>query len=462
MKQNLTTDEDYLKREMDSNETSISKYSSELLKHYGGIEFSEDEIDKQNVQINSSKGEDNIGNGIKSENRNTENKHHDQSLVDSPDEMSQLENARIKIGRAENSNREIFWEYGHKGLANRHLLISGKSGQGKTYFMQCLLLEKSKLGIPSIVIDYTEGFLPNQLEPEFVEFLGDKLKQRIVYSEKLPIDPFQKNERDIGGIQLPESGTDVAERIKSVFASVYKTLGIQQLNAIYEATLQGLNLYDNKMNLIRLKELLEEDGSSYAKTALSQIRPLIDRNPFSNENSINWNDVVSSQGEVFIIQLTGFPRDVQLIITEFLLWDLWNYSVQNGNKNKPMPVVMDEAQNLDHTEKSPSARILTEGRKFGWSAWYATQFLKSQLDSDELARLQNSSQKIFFSPPEQELSNIAASLSNDSKERKYWESKLGSLKKGQCIVHAPILLENVELSNNQVTVVDIISLSERK
>ncbi|MEM5016870.1 DNA phosphorothioation-dependent restriction protein DptH [Metabacillus indicus] len=372
-----------------------------------------------------------------------------------------LEELRIKIGVAENSNREIFWEYGNKGLANRHLLISGKSGQGKTYFMQCLLLEKSKLGIPSIVIDYTEGFLPNQLEPEFVEFLGDKLKQKIVFSDKLPINPFLKNVRDIGGIQLPESNTDVAERIKSVFAAVYKSLGIQQQNAIYEAVLNGLERHEDQMSLLWLKEMLEEDGSSYAKTALSQIRPLIDRNPFSNNNFFDWKEVVESNGEVYIIQLTGFPRDVQLIITEFILWDLWNYSVRFGNKNKPMPVIMDEAQNLDHTEKSPSARILTEGRKFGWSAWYATQFLKSQLDTDELARLQNSSQKVYFSPPEQELSNIAASLTKDSQEKKYWESKLGSLRKGQCIVHGPIEKENGELSNPTVTIVNIIPLSER-
>ncbi|WP_102345887.1 DNA phosphorothioation-dependent restriction protein DptH [Bacillus sp. Marseille-P3661] len=372
-----------------------------------------------------------------------------------------LEKIRIRLGRAENSNREIFWEYGNKGLANRHLLISGKSGQGKTYFMQCLLLEKSKLGIPSIVIDYTEGFLPNQLEPEFVQYLGDKLKHKIVYSEKLPINPFQKNARDIGGINLPESNTDVAERIKSVFAAVYKSLGIQQQNAIYEAVFKGLELYDDQMNLIKLKELLEEDGSNYAKTALSQIRPLIDRNPFSENQSIKWNDIVDSNGEIHIIQLTGFPRDVQLMITEFILWDLWNYSVQNGNKNKPMPVIMDEAQNLDHTEKSPSARILQEGRKFGWSAWYATQFLKAQLDSDELARLQMASQKVYFSPPEQELSNIAASLAKDNQEKKLWENKLASLRKGQCIVHGPIKNENGELSQPTVLVVDIIPLSER-
>ncbi|WP_077622435.1 DNA phosphorothioation-dependent restriction protein DptH [Sediminibacillus massiliensis] len=388
---------------------------------------------------------------------NENNKNEEVEVIHKP----ALEDTRILLGKAENSNRELYWEYGNKGLANRHLLISGKSGQGKTYFMQCLLLEKAKLGIPSIVIDYTEGFLPNQLEPEFVEFLGDKVKQKIVYSEKFPVNPFAKNVRDIGGIELPESDTDVAERIKSVFSSVYSTLGIQQQNAIYDATLKGLELYNEEMNLEKLKELLEEEGSNYSKTALSQIRPFIDRNPFSHTDTINWKDIIESNGEVFIIQLTGFPRDVQLIITEFILWDLWNYSVRFGNKNNPMPVIMDEAQNLDHTEKSPSARILTEGRKFGWSAWYATQFLKSQLSADELARLQNSSQKIYFSPPEQELSNIASSLSKDNQERRQWENRLAGLKKGQCIVHGPILKPNGELSNPTITVVDITALSER-
>lgn len=44
--------------------------------------------------------------------------------------------------------------------------------------------------------------------------------------------------------------------------------------------------------------------------------------------------------------------------------------------------------------------------------------LKSQLATDELARLQNASQKVYFAPPEQEISTIATSLSNDSSEKK--------------------------------------------
>ncbi|MEX3623302.1 DNA phosphorothioation-dependent restriction protein DptH [Viridibacillus arvi] len=372
-----------------------------------------------------------------------------------------LEGIRLKIGTAENSTKEIFWEYGHKELANRHLLISGKSGQGKTYFMQCLLLEKAKRNISSIVIDYTEGFLPNQLEDEFVSALGDNLVQQIVYNDKLPINPFTKNVREIGGIKLPESNTDVAERIKSVFGAVYGSLGIQQLNSIYEAVIKGLERYETKMNLNYLKLLLEEDGSNTAKTALSQIRPLIDRNPFNEGDSVNWKKIMDGDGVVFVIQLTGFPRDVQLVITEFILWDLWNFSVVSGNKENPMPVIMDEAQNLDHTEKSPSARILTEGRKFGWSAWYATQFLKSQLDSSELSRLQNASQKIYFAPPDQEISNIAASLASEPNEKKYWESKLNSLKKGQCIVQGQNLTADGHLSPQGATIVNISPLDTR-
>lgn len=381
--------------------------------------------------------------------------------TDQNDSVADLTNMRVKIGKAQNSNRDIYWEFGHPQLANRHLLISGGSGQGKTYFMQCLLLEQSKLGLSNIVIDYTEGFLPNQLESEFVEFLGSKLKQLLVIRDKLPLNPFRKSVRDIGGYELPESNTDVAERVKSVFASVYKNLGIQQQNAIYEAVLEGLETYGDAMNFEKLRSLLESAGAGPAKTALSTIRPLIDRDVFDFDTKMEWDEILNKNGEIYVIQLTSFNRDVQLIITEFILWDLWNYSVQNGSKERPMPVLMDEAQNLDFGRNSPSGRILTEGRKFGWSAWYATQFLKSQLDADELSRLQNAAEKIYFKPPEQELSNIAAALTKDVAERKDWEYRLANLKKGQCIVHSPILKDNGELTESTPVIVDISPLSER-
>lgn len=376
-------------------------------------------------------------------------------------EAKSLSDVRILLGTVEHSEKEIFWEYGHNELANRHLLISGKSGQGKTYFMQCLLLEKSKQEISSLIVDYTEGFLPNQLEAEFVDALGDRFKQRVVYTEKLPINPFTRNTRFIGSIEIPETNIDIAERIKSVFAAVYPTLGIQQLSMIYDRILVGLERYEVHMSLNHLKDLLEEEGSSTALKALSQLRPLIDRNPFTNSSSINWKDHIESKGDVFVIQLTGFPRDVQLIITEFLLWDLWNYSIREGNKNMPMPVILDEAQNLDHKDESPSARVLTEGRKFGWSAWFATQFLKAQMGSDELARLQNATQKIYFAQSDEDVSYIANTLVNEDGDKKYWENKLLNLRKGQCIVQGPQLDSKGNLSKPRNVVVNITPLTKR-
>ncbi|WP_243735211.1 DNA phosphorothioation-dependent restriction protein DptH [Paenibacillus turpanensis] len=372
-----------------------------------------------------------------------------------------LEKVRLLIGKAENSDRQIFWEYGHTDLANRHLLISGKSGQGKTYLIQCLLIELSKKGISSLIVDYTEGFLPNQLEADFVEHLGSKLTQRVVFNEKFPINPFRKNIRNIGGITLPEGNTDVAERVKSIFSSVYNSLGIQQLNAIYDAILRGLEQQGDQFSLHHLRQELENDGSSYAKTALSQIRPFIDRDPFADDAPINWGDIIDGNGEIYIIQLTGYQRDVQLVLTEFVLWDLWNYSLRNGHKTKPISLVLDEAQNLDHSENSPSTKILTEGRKFGWSGWFATQFLKAQLGNDELARLQNSSQKLYFAQPEQETPYVAGNLSSDQSDKKKMEQKLSNLKKGQCIFNGPILKEDGTLSSPLVTVVNITPIRER-
>ncbi len=57
----------------------------------------------------------------------------------------------------------------------------------------------------------------------------------------------------------------------------------------------------------------------------------------------NWGEILKEAGLVYIIQLTQYPRDVQLLITEFICAGLMNYSVEYGEKDFPIPVVMDEA-----------------------------------------------------------------------------------------------------------------------
>ncbi|TWT28398.1 ATP-binding protein [Planomicrobium sp. CPCC 101110] len=386
-----------------------------------------------------------------------------EAVIEEIEEPGQsLELIRVLLGEDSRTKKKIYWEYGHPKLENRHILISGKSGVGKTYFMQCLLLELANNNISSLIFDYTDGFKKSKLEPEFKDSLGDRINQFHVQKEGFPVNPFKKNMKEIDEDEfMEETDIDVAERIRSVFSAVYPGMGDQQANAIYRATSNGLKKYGDKMSLQYLKSELENDNSANAKTVLSKIEPLIDRNPFNMKKEYDWEEHRTKDGIVFVVQLSGFVREVQLIVTEFILWDLWNFNLSHGDKSKPFPVILDEAQNLDHSEKSPSAKILTEGRKFGWSGWYATQFMQGQMAKDEIRRLQNAGQKVYFSPPESEINDMASFLSTDLSERKDWANKLSKIGKGQCIVSGPMLKENGELQYGRPAIIDVTPLKER-
>ena len=371
-----------------------------------------------------------------------------------------LNDTRALIGTAEGSKHEIYWEFGNPKLGNRHLLIQGKSGQGKTYFIQRLIMELSKQKVPVIIIDYTDGFRPDKLENEFVNVLGENLVHHIVIKDKFPLNPFKKYQNALfDGLSIEEDNVDVATRFVSIIGSVYNQLGIQQRNAIYQAVLTGLD----KKEVMDLKDLEQElfnQDNAVASNALSQLKVFIDKNPFDSINDFDWSDINYPSSVVTVIQLTGINKDIQKIITEMILWDLWYYKTSNGGDEKqPFAVILDECQNLSFGNDSPCTKILQEGRKFGWSGWFATQFLKGKLDNNAINMLQNSEEQIYFNPPDNSVETIAKTLTKDSADKKYWESKLSSLKKGQCIVYGPTV-ENNELKSSKPIVVDVSPLSK--
>lgn len=351
-------------------------------------------------------------------------------------EPFEFEDSRILLGNIKGSTEQLFWEYGHSKLPNRHLLISGKSGQGKTYFMQCLIYEMSKNSLDSLIVDYTDGFLENHLEKEFLKKLGDKLETKFIFKDKLPINPFKKNDIDLGGFLVSEENDDIADRVVQIIDFVFK-LGIQQSSLLKESIKSGLDIYGESFTFTKLKQRLLDEESSNAISLVGRISKLLDKDPFVyNENNFSWEKIFNNQGNVNIMQLKGFVPDIQKIITEFLLWDLYNYSERKGEKNSPIPVLLDEMQNLNHKESSPTTKILKEGRKFGWSSWLATQSISSiKNNGGDISALFNAAQQIHFAPPEDQIPFISKNISTNNDERKRIEQKLSSLNKGECIVN---------------------------
>ena len=370
-----------------------------------------------------------------------------------------LRDVRFLIGQDLRTKENYYWEFGNKSLNNRHLLINGNSGCGKTYCIQTLLLEMVRSGVSGVVFDYTSGFTPDKLDPLFIQELGDKVQQRVVYLDKIPVNPFARQIVKVGGSEGLEKDVSVATRLANVFTTVYG-FGGQQKSALYKAIKNGLQHHKEAMSFAYLEDELNDVSAKQAETVLSKIQPFLDLEPFADDEDFSWDTIRDSGGMVYVMQLDGFDRPTQLLLTELLLWDIWNYCVQNGNEDHPFVIVLDEAQNLSHDAESPSAKFLTEGRKFGISAWYATQFMKPQLTDDEIQRLQQAGQKLYFCPPDDGVMTVAKNIDIDTQGAKEWAPKLKTLKKGECVTCGN-MVRNGKWTKYEPKIVKITSFQER-
>ncbi|MBR9937630.1 macro domain-containing protein [Oscillospiraceae bacterium Marseille-Q3528] len=375
-------------------------------------------------------------------------------------ETNSLEEIRVLIGK-DKRNIPVYWEFGHEKLANRHILITGTSGQGKTYAIQTMILELARQNISSVVFDYTDGFLPGKLEPEFEEELEGKVTQEVAILNRIPVNPFRLQMIEIPPFgSVPEKSTTVAGRISDILKHVY-SFGDQQAASIYAACKQGVDQYGTNMDFAKLRQLLEAMGTPQSKSVLSKMAQFFDMDLFDSTKEFNWKEVAQGGGKVSVIQLTGLDRELQTVVTEIMMWDAWYSLTKFGNKETPFVVVLDEAQNLSFKEKSPAEKILREGRKYGWSAWFATQFLKGALDSGEISNLQQAAERLYFKPTGEEMSYIAEQIADSKSEVADWLNTIKGIQKGQCIVQGDRLRPNGQFGAVKPTLVSVSSFSER-
>lgn len=344
---------------------------------------------------------------------------------------------KILIGTRGNDD-PVYWHFGHPQLANRHLLIFGASGSGKTYGIQCLLAEMAQQRLRSLIVDYTDGFLPQQVEARFSEVVAPK--NHFVVTEQLPLNPFRRQQVIIDPSIPPieESPYQVATRIESIFASIFD-LGAQQSAALIRVIQSGVE-EDPDFKLDDVLQRLRDD-SQYGETLGNKLEPLIRSEPFRVSDQAAWEGMLTSPNNwVHVLQLKGLAREIQKMVTEFALWDLWDYVQNTGSKNRPIPIVLDEIQNLDHNSDSPIDKMLREGRKFGLSLILATQ-TTSQFNQEQRDRLFQAGHKLFFKPATTEIDRFAQILSQSTTgiSKAEWGKRLASLEKGQCWSLGPVL-----------------------
>ena len=383
-------------------------------------------------------------------------------VVDGSDEGSDfvelvpVRDIRAMKGTIKGSNKKLYWEYGKAG--NRHIFVSGKSGSGKTYFLQCLIYEMSKQQVPTLIIDYSNSFTLKELKKPLVDYLGDDLIYYDVKFDGFPLNPFRLfKQEDSSGNMRDESYGDVAERVANIFASVYPKLGDVQQPSLTEAIMDCLEEKGVDITFKDLKNKLNSGDSSSKKIA-ARLNSFTIHDPFKN-GEFEWDILDSRSGKVFVIQLSTFDDNIQKIITELILWDLWNYKVINGSEDKPFNVVFDEAQNLNFLNNSPSMKILQQGRKHGWSAWFATVSVENIAKKSSFNPLNQPEEVVFFYPADNSktiLSNFPATI-----DKMEWEERLAGLRKKECICLSKLDVGENELAPTRPFLIKVDSLEER-
>ncbi len=341
--------------------------------------------------------------------------------------------SRVLIGQ-DRQGDYVYWEFDHKELANRHLLLLGGTGYGKSYTIQTLMYELTKENVSSVVFDYSGSFTASKLEQELLNKIGGKIHQHIALTEKLHINPFRCQQIDVGGQIITESSIDVAARLADIFTHVYG-FGEQQRAAVYDACNRCITQYGAKASFSALREFLADIGTSPAKSALSKMITFFDRDLFvtqDTDSSFHWESLLDDDGTIEIMQLQGMDQATQIIVTELLMWDAYYTFMHIGDKSKPFVAVFDEAQNLSVSDNSPAGKILREGRKYGWSAWFATQHISGT--EEEKANLGLAGEVLYFLPNPTDVSDYAKRLSSRQTGSEEWKDILTGLNKGDCIV----------------------------
>ena len=252
-------------------------------------------------------------------------------------------NDSILLGNDE-EGEPVYWEYMNPLMKNRHMTVIGGSGSGKTYLLQKVIDRISAIeqATAPLIIDYTNGFLKDQLEPSFIKSCDPK--SHLLIKSPLSINPLCELSWIVEGQEIKENSFEIGTRIMSVIKSVYSSMGEQQTATLVKAIDENMKLnfsFDELLRILEDEDLQYKNGQSVA----SKLSPFVKSNVFSADGN-GWQELLSVSSPQ-IIQLAGMSSAVQKIIAEFSLWDLWNHASRIGDKSRPIPVVLDEVQNLD-------------------------------------------------------------------------------------------------------------------
>lgn len=304
-------------------------------------------------------------------------------------------------------------------IPNSHLLILGKSGEGKTYFCCRKIEEDLREGKNVVIFDYSNSYSLPELR---------KCKFRYTESVRI-INPLEKKSDFLFRMERLESA------LLDSFVNALRILSYYQKKLLREAIFRVVESTDS-LTIPALIECLEEmTGEEISLESEKNIGHLLTRlGPYSECDNIRMatRDPVCNVGEkenVTIIQLSDFAELQRKFLTEFLAEMFWR-EVRNGY-GKADIVLFDEFQNMQITPGSALSAMLREGRKFGLGVYLSSQFL-GNYNREAVDTLMQAGNMFFFKPVQREMKFIAGLIDPDHIPE--WRNILQNLQVGEAVL----------------------------
>ena len=249
---------------------------------------------------------------------------------------------------------------------NPHIMIIGESGVGKSTTQETLLIRANqKFGIPFLIIDWSGSYRK----------LGEYVNMWSL-PDSMRINPFSlrgmKPERRAGiaseVLQISLELTPMqAQRVRDLLNEMYTGTSEPTVKELHDMVMKEAELEKYKEMKLQLR---------YIANKLSQAFEVFGEEP--EEFWRNYDDTCS------VVELEGLTGAEKTLVTLALIQRITEEFTDGRKGKKRLNIALDDAYRAiaDYYEKeTPIAKIVREGRKYGFAMVISTQLLKDMPES---------------------------------------------------------------------------------
>lgn len=306
---------------------------------------------------------------------------------------------------------------------NPQIIITGRSGFGKSFATFQMLDDYIKLGKNTLVLDFAGSYTVAEAE-----------KASFSFDETVRVVDMKEKGIDIPVMQLSEAQTGwITEFIMAVWefpGSLQEVIADKVAKRLCESEKPSLELAVQFLEEVMEERMEQEDvtGVCRVENMLDKVSSLLTRGYLDFWGNQGFRSLVDDFKGVTIIQLSHMPITVSKILTQAILWALAKMA-QNGQGIFDK-IILDEAQQIDMKSEIFSW-YMRQGRKFKIGLVLATQFLDAR-KPEQLKTIQQAANHLYFHPTDMEVRKVAQQI--DATMVTQWQKILQNLKIGEAVL----------------------------